>query len=116
VRSYAERSLGPKDSNGRTIGGNALVTGRIELIFPNPIKPDAKTIRTALFLDAGQVYDTNKNSSASASNPLKLGTGISLGWNSPLGAPLLFSLGMPLNFKEGQGEKEYFTFSFSSSF
>ena len=58
VRGFEENSLGPRDSLGRALGGNLLVAGSFNFIFPNPIKPDAKSVRTALFLDAGQVYDT----------------------------------------------------------
>jgi len=115
VRGYEERSLGPKDSTGRAFGGNMLVSGRLEFIFPNPIKPDAKSIRTALFLDIGQVYDTSRHDRGSSKVP-KLSSGIALAWNSPLGAPLMFILGWPLNYKDGDGEKKLFAFTFSGTF
>lgn len=120
VRGFEENSLGPKDSLGRSFGGNTLIAGTAALIFPNPIKPDAKSVRTALFLDAGQVYDTKYRKSivnGSSRNPrgLRYAAGLSLTWNTPLGAPLSFSLAKPLNVKPGD-EKRYFTFSMGTQF
>ncbi len=124
VRGFEENSLGPKDSQGRAFGGNALVAATASFIFPNPIKPDAKSIRTALFLDAGQVYDTRyrykvlANGVTIARNPrgLRYSVGLSLTWHTPLGgAPLSFSLAKPLNAKPGD-EKRYFTFWMGTQF
>ena len=120
IRGFEESSLGPKDSSGRSFGGNALILGTASLIFPNPIKPDAKSIRTALFLDAGQVYDTSYRKSivnGASRNPkgLRYAAGISLTWNTPLGAPLSFSFAKPINAKRGD-ETRYFAFSMATQF
>ena len=122
LRGFEENSLGPLDSLGRAFGGNVLVAGTAALIFPNPIKPDAKSIRTALFLDAGQVYDThirerllNGRPRIRRPNDIRFSVGISLTWNSPLGAPLSFSLAKPLNAKPGD-EKRAFTFWMGTQF
>jgi outer membrane protein insertion porin family len=109
VRGFVENSLGPKDSLGRAFGGNALLACTASLIFPNPIKPDAKSVRTALFFDAGQVYDTRYryktvNGLSVARNPqgLRYAVGMSLTWHTPLGgAPVSFSLAKPLQVKRG---------------
>jgi outer membrane protein insertion porin family len=116
VRGFEENSLGPKDSNGRSFGGNALMLGTASLIFPNP----AKSVRTALFLDAGQVYDTNYrksivNGASRNSRGLRYSAGLSLTWNTPLGAPLSFSLAKPLKLRPGD-EKRYFAFSMATQF
>lgn len=121
VRGFEENSLGPKDSLGRAFGGNALVTGTAALIFPNPIKPDAKSIRTSLFLDAGQVYDTRNAppgvvNAVQVSSGLRYSVGISLTWHTPLGgAPLSFSLARALNAKAGD-HKRPFTFGMGTQF
>lgn len=122
VRGFEENSLGPKDSLGRAFGGNALVAASAQLIFPNPIKPDAKSVRTALFLDAGQVYDTrdrvriiNGVKINHKSNGLRYSAGASLSWHSPFGAPITFSLAKPLNFKPGD-ERRSFNFYMGTQF
>jgi outer membrane protein insertion porin family len=116
-------SLGPKDSLGRSFGGNALVAASASIIFPNPIKPDLRSVRTALFLDAGQVYDTryrrklvNNVSVSRNSQGLRYSVGVSLTWHTPLaGAPLSFSLAKPLNAKPGD-EKRHFNFWMGTQF
>ncbi len=123
VRGFEENSLGPKDSQGRAFGGNTLVAGTAAFIFPNPIKPDAKSVRTSLFLDAGQVYDTRFrttviNGVRVSRNPqgLRYSVGVSLSWHTPLGgAPLSFSLAKPLNVKSGD-KKRPFTFWMGTNF
>lgn len=122
VRGFEENSLGPRDSLGRALGGNALVAGTAALIFPNPIKPDAKSLRTALFLDAGQVYDTrnqvvviNGRTISHRVNGLRYSVGVSLTWHSPLGAPLTFALAKPLNPKPGD-QRRTFTFWMGTQF
>lgn len=122
VRGFEENSLGPRDSYGRALGGNLLVAGSASLIFPNPIKPDAKSVRTALFLDAGQVYDTrnliqvvNGTTLNHRVNGMRYSAGVSLTWHSPLGAPLTFSWAKPLNMKPGDIRKS-FTFWMGTQF
>jgi len=116
VRGFEEASLGPKDSLGRAFGGNLLVAATASFIFPNPIKPDAKSIRTALFFDAGQVYDTRNrttivNGVQVNRNPkggLRYSVGVSLTWHTPLGgAPISFSLAKALNRKPGDDVRAF---------
>jgi outer membrane protein insertion porin family len=133
VRGFEENSLGPKETlympgrgsffGDRAIGGNMLVAATASIIFPNPINPDIKSIRTALFFDAGQVYDTRYrhtvlNGIKMSRNPrgLRYSVGISLTWHTPLGGtPLSFSLAKPLNVKVGD-KKRPFTFWMGSQF
>jgi outer membrane protein insertion porin family len=127
VRGYETNTLGPKDtpscptSDPRPFGGNTLVAGSVSLIFPNPIKPDTKAIRTALFFDVGQVYDTRDkrrlvNGVWVDRNPagLRCSVGLSLTWHSPMG-PLAFSLAKPLIVKKGD-KKQAFSFNAGTSF
>lgn len=124
VRGYEERSLGPLDSKDNAFGGNVLAVARASFIFPPPFNPDTKSVRTALFLDAGQVYDTNyKNrydpagGGKTSRNPqgLRYSVGLSLTWHMPLGIPMSFSLAKPLN-AGVLDKKETFTFSIATSF
>lgn len=120
VRGFEENSLGPRDSLTRAFGGNALAAGTIALIFPNPIKPDIKSIRTALFLDAGQVYDTHNRLWSCNGVPInhkvngfRYSVGVSVSWNSPFGL-LTVSLAQPLNAKPGD-RKQPIAFSMGTS-
>ncbi|MFM8454041.1 MAG: outer membrane protein assembly factor BamA [Gammaproteobacteria bacterium] len=120
VRGYDENSLGPKDSRGYPFGGNLVGHATAALIFPNPIKPDIKSVRTSVFLDVGQVYDTEYkyrlvNGEKIRRNPtsLRYSAGLALQWHTPIGFPLVLSLAKPLNLKPGD-KKRSFSFTFGA--
>ena len=127
IRGFGEKSLGSLDSKGEPFGGNLLVVGKASFIFSPPFYPDAKSVRTALFLDAGQVYDTNYRYSYNPNtgdqldkksrNPhgLRYSVGVSLTWHSPLGVPILISIANPINAKKSD-HKHRFSFSFGTQF
>jgi outer membrane protein insertion porin family len=94
VRGYLENTLGPQDSLGDPIGGNILTIGSFEIIFPTPFAGESKSVRTSLFLDAGNVFTTEENETDDGG--LRLAVGPNVQWLSPLG-PLVFALGFPLN-------------------
>lgn len=114
VRGYESYSLGPRDSNWNSIGANFLINGTIGLILPYPISRD--TLRTTLFVDAGNVFKHNipANLSGIAEGPLRFSAGIGLEWRSPFG-PLAFSIAKPLN-KQPFDEEQMFQFTLSSGF
>ncbi len=128
VRGYRESSLGPKDSLGKPFGGNAMVNGTLALIIPSFFVPEAKSVRTAIFIDGGQAYNTyGKTHSKEApkggliyydhdANPtgLRYSAGLSLTWMSPL-SPIVFSFSVPLNEHEGDKIKG-FSFNFGTVF
>src|SRR5690606_34005450 len=47
------------DPEGDPFGGNVLIEGSAEVIFPMPFIKDQRSIQTAFFLDAGNVFDTS---------------------------------------------------------
>ena len=117
----------PNDT--RTIGGNARVLGGVELIFPTPFAADNKSVRTSLFVDAGNVWDTefnlsrysdlqpsqfNKIPDYSDPNNYRASAGISVQWISPL-APMTFSLSTPIKKLDGDDTK-VFQFNLGQSF
>lgn len=111
VRGYKSGSLGPRDADNNSLGGDRNVTTNVELFFPLPNMEDDKTLRTSLFFDGGWVYGED--------DPLDLGklrysTGVALSWISPIGA-LKISLGLPLNKKEGD-KTEVFQFNLGNIF
>lgn len=110
VRGYRGNSLGSRDERGDPKGGNARIVGGTELIFPMPFV-EAESLRMALFLDGGSVYDTRDKIDL---GELRYSAGVGLIWLSPLGA-LTFSLAEPLNDRPGD-RTQVFQFSLGSLF
>jgi outer membrane protein insertion porin family len=122
VRGFKNNTLGPKADNADKdpLGGDMLVQGSAELIFPMPFVEDQSNLRSLLFLDAGNVYDssclsTNLNCQSGIDlAELRLSAGIGLSWLTFVG-PLSFSLAKPIN--EGEfDESEVFQFALGRTF
>ena len=137
VRGFKDSSLGPRGtpSTGRypgtwpdpdddplPFGGNVLIQGGMELLFPMPFVKDQRSLRTSLFWDVGNVYDTNCSASQkklSDSCSIDLGSlassvGVGLTWITAMG-PLSFSLAMPIK-KPEDAETQVFQFSLGQTF
>lgn len=113
VRGYKANSLGPRDPlTNDPVGGNARVTGNLELIFPNPFAKNSKSVRLSTFVDAGNVFDTR--TSGIKLNDLRYSAGVGLIWLTPVGA-LNFSIASPLNAKPGD-DTQAFQFTLGSPF
>jgi len=95
VRGYDSYSLGPRDTTGAILGGTKRLVGNAEVLFPVPGTGVDRSMRLALFLDAGQVFGADENMRLSE---LRYSTGLAFSWNSPMG-PLRLSYGRPLNAK-----------------
>lgn len=120
VRGYEANSLGPKATNSPNdlsdpdpFGGNVLTEGSLELIFPTPFAGDTRSMRTAFFVDAGQVFDPDRDFDPAA-DEIRLSAGIGFQWITAVG-PLAFSLAQPLNDKSGD-ETQVFQFSLGQTF
>ncbi|MDT8310765.1 MAG: outer membrane protein assembly factor BamA [Methylophaga sp.] len=116
VRGYKANTLGVREitpsGDDQPIGGNLLVTGGAEVIFPVPfMKKTLRSFRLSTFLDVGNVYDVDQSFDASL---LRYSTGLSAIWISPFGA-MSFSIAAPLN-AQSDDEKEAFQFSLGSTF
>jgi outer membrane protein insertion porin family len=107
VRGYRANRLGPRDSNGDPMGGNARILGRTELIFPPPWSLDNQSMRFRAFIDGGNVYDTRDGSIDMGE--LRYSGGLSLSWFTPVG-PLTFSVARAINAQSGD-ETENFQFT-----
>ena len=96
------------------MGANLLLNGSAGIVLPYPLSRE--TIRSTLFIDAGNVFAEGipANLTGSASGPLRFSGGIALEWRSPLG-PLAFSVAAPIN-KQPRDEAQYFQFSASTGF
>lgn len=115
--------------NRRSVGGNARALGGIELIFPTPFAEENRSVRTSMFIDVGNVWDTkfdlsryeqlspgefNKIPDFSDPGTYRASAGISIQWISPMG-PLIFSLSKTLK-QEEQDETETFSFNIGRTF
>ena len=115
VRGYESNSLGPKstpDPDGTDLtadpfGGNVKVESSLELIFPFVLMKDHSQIRSLLFLDGGNVFDTARGYDPEL-DELRFSAGVALTWITPIG-PLSFSLGKELNAKEDD-DPQFFQF------
>ena len=114
VRGYDSYSLGPLDTNGHALGANLLINGSLATILPYPLSRD--NVRTALFVDAGNVFIRGTPIALSGTNqgPMRYSAGISVDWRSPFG-PLVFSIAKALNPTPTDIE-QVFQFTVSSGF
>lgn len=110
VRGYDANTLGPRDSDGNTLGGNELISGGMGIVIPNPGQNYG--VRTTWFVDAGNVYNTHQG--AVNLNKLRYSTGIQVLWWTPLGVPLVFSLSKPIHNQPGD-QTDPFQFSLGGS-
>jgi outer membrane protein insertion porin family len=107
------------NNNGDPFGGDVLVEGSIELIFPLPFLKDQSSVRTAFFIDGGNVFNTNCGATQLNCydldfSELRYSAGVGLSWITGFG-PLTFSLAKPFN--EGEFDQdEVFQFTLGRGF
>ncbi len=97
------------DRDYDSFGGNILTTASLELLFPLPFVPNANQVRSAFFIDAGNVFSTSctkrqtllKNCSDFDLGELRYAAGLSFTYLSPFG-PLTFYVAAP--FGDGPGD------------
>lgn len=143
VRGFEDSSLGPRstpsyvegggpDKYGRytdpdqdplPFGGNVLIQGGAEYLFPLPFVKDQRSLRTALFWDVGNVFNTNCSSTQKNRGDngcdidlsgLASSVGVGVTWITALG-PLSFSLAMPIK-KPDDADTQVFQFSLGQTF
>ncbi|WP_078084819.1 outer membrane protein assembly factor BamA [Microbulbifer mangrovi] len=100
-------------------GGNILVEGSAEVIFPIPFVKDQRSMQSAFFIDAGNVFSSNcgvtqLNCYDIDAKYLNVSAGVGLTWITGFG-PLTFSLSKALEQNEDD-EIEVFQFSLGNSF
>jgi outer membrane protein insertion porin family len=147
VRGFKDSTLGPRSTPSRGVdqtgnqgtladpdqsalpfGGNVLIQGGAELLFPLPFVKDQRSLRTSVFWDVGNVFDSkcqqavNSNGvtpSNTQCNDVSLSNmassvGVGLTWVTALG-PLSFALAMPVK-KPDNAETQIFQFSLGQTF
>jgi outer membrane protein insertion porin family len=129
--------LGSPDTNSirlsnRSLGGNAMALGGLELIVPTPFVSEEfdNSVRTSIFYDVGNVWDTEFQydlykdlATTSDSDAIsdysdwkqyRSSGGVSVQWISPMG-PMVFSFSRALKERDGDDAK-FFTFNIGSTF
>lgn len=141
VRGFRNNRLSPLDSFGNPYGGNAMLTGQVELLFPTPERLQG-TARFGLFADFGNAFYTgdrglfqvrDDNGVPTGQEPvfnpefwdfsldeIRYSVGLTATWLAPIGA-LSFSYGVPLNAVENDptrpdDDTERFQFTINSPF
>ncbi|NTZ23713.1 outer membrane protein assembly factor BamA [Pseudomonas putida] len=138
VRGFKDSSLGPRSTPSRgegnpggkpgtiadpdqdplPFGGNVLVQGGVELLFPLPFVKDQRSLRTSVFWDVGNVFDTNCGNKPDCEkvgfSGMASSVGLGVTWITALG-PLSFSLAMPVK-KPDDADTQVFQFSLGQTF
>lgn len=112
VDDFQSRRLEP-------FGGDVLVEGGAEILFPLPFIKDQSKLRTAIFIDAGNVFSTNcqaaqVNCSDVDFDEIRYSFGVGLTYYSGFG-PISFSLAKPMNTDPADRE-EAFQFTLGRGF
>lgn len=113
----------PFDDYGRTrgaFGGNVIMEGSAEILFPLPFIKDQRSLQSTFFVDAGNVFDTHcgaqqRNCYAVGLDQIKASYGIGLTWISSFG-PMTFALAKPISKENQYDRKEIFQFSLGQTF
>ena len=136
IRGFQRAGYGPRDAcadpvTGKRVknctkdplGGQAFWATTAEARFPLPFVPDSIGMQGAVFVDAGSLFDPsglavtavkNEGSFINDSAAIRLSTGFSLIWQSPLG-PLRADFGEAL-LKASFDKTELFRFGASTQF
>jgi outer membrane protein insertion porin family len=127
--------LGPDhdfiQTSKRSVGGNAIAIAGLELIVPIPFLDEgfSNSVRSSIFIDAGNVWDTEFNvdyykdlnsverekiGDYSDAGRYRASAGLSVQWLSPMG-PMIFSFAKTLKEVEGD-DTEFFSFNIGQTF
>ncbi|MFT3733496.1 MAG: outer membrane protein assembly factor BamA [Rhodocyclaceae bacterium] len=105
VRGYKDSSLGSQvldkngNNTGESFGGPRMLTTSMELLVPMPgMKEKDRSMRLSAFIDGGQVWP--------GGGAMRYSYGAAFSWASPIG-PMKFSLGFPINKKEGDRTQKF---------
>ena len=112
LRGFESRGVGPKDGN-IYVGGNYGAAASIQSTFPNPF-PDSWNAKTLVFLDNGNVWGVDYDSTIDDSNKIRSSTGIVIDFRSPIG-PMSFVFAQDLS-KADTDKTESFNFRLGTTF
>ena len=112
LRGFEKGKIGPKDGKDH-VGGNFASAINFEANLPNVLPNDTNT-DVSVFLDFGNVWGVDYDSTIDDSNKLRSSTGLALNWSSPIG-PMTFILSQNLS-KADTDETESFNFNLGTTF
>ena len=112
LRGFEKGKVGPLDGTDH-VGGNYAAALNFEALLPNFLPEDTKT-DVGLFLDFGNVWGVDYDSTINESNKIRSSTGAVINWNSPLG-PMNFTLATNLS-KADTDVTESFNFNLGTTF
>lgn len=107
------------DTDSQPFGGNVLVTGGVDFLFPLPFIKDQSSLRTTLFVDAGNVFSTQcdrfqVDCNEPALGDLAISAGFGLTWITAMG-PLGFAIATPLK-EPDNSDPQFFQFTLGQTF
>ena len=112
LRGFEKNKIGPVDNKDH-IGGNYAAALNLEANLPNFFPEDTNT-DLSLFLDFGNVWGVDYDSSIDDSNKLRSSSGVIANWMSPIG-PMSFVLSQNLS-KASTDETQSFSFNLGTTF
>ena len=112
LRGFKAGRVGPRDL-GDFVGGNYAVAANFEAALPNLLPESTKT-DIGVFLDFGNLWGVDYDSSVGNSNILRSSTGINTSWTSPVG-PMTFIFAKNLR-AAGTDITEGFNFRLGTTF
>ena len=112
LRGFEKNKIGPVDGTDH-IGGNYTAAANLELSLPK-LLPSNSNADIGLFLDAGNVWGVDYDSTIDDSNKIRSSFGAALNWTSPIG-PLSFIMSQNLS-KANTDKTESFNFNLGTTF
>ena len=112
LRGFQSGKVGPKDGND-FIGGNYATSVNISSTLPQ-ILPNAQNLDVSMFLDAGNVWGVDYDSSLDDTNKIRSSVGFGIDWFTLIG-PLTISLTHPIS-KADTDKTESFKFNLGTTF
>ncbi len=112
LRGFEKNKIGPKDGTDH-IGGNYASAINFDMNLPN-LLPDNTNTDISLFLDIGNVWGVDYDSSIDDTNKIRSSTGLSANWISPIG-PVSFTFSQNLS-KANTDITESFNFNLGTTF
>jgi outer membrane protein insertion porin family len=112
LRGFERGKVGPLDGTDH-IGGNYAAAANFETNLPN-LLPENTNTDISLFLDFGNVWGVDYDSSINDSNELRSTTGLAANWMSPVG-PISFVFSQNIT-KADTDKVESFRFNLGTTF